>query len=105
MAYQQKLFHVHYASGVGAADAVVITTNLRLVILSSAASLQVAPDVITHEFRGGDPSATSRVWYTAPTTAGFTANWAGVTAGIDIRFTAGKRHSICYDLSITQSPY
>lgn len=105
MAFQQKLFHVHLITGAAANGNVAITTNLRLVVLNNSASQQVAPDVITAEVRGGDPGATSRWWLTAITTAGFTFNWAGFNAGLDIRITAGKRHSICYDLSMTQAQY
>jgi hypothetical protein len=105
MPHQQKLVHIQEIPGAAANGAAVIATGFRIDDPVAANSYAVARHQISVEIFGGDPSVDFRWWTTAVTTAGFTFNWAGLTAGVTIRIVAHVFHSICFDISTAQPPY
>ena len=104
--HQQKLVHIHDVTSAAAAGAVAIATGF-LINSDNNPSLAVARQECTCEVNGADPSANFRWWLTAITTAGFTFNWAGCTAGnvCNLHVVAHVYHSICFDISSAVSPY
>ena len=106
MPHQQKLRHIADYTNVAAANAVVINHGL-LLDADNHPSLAVVPLMLDHFFYGADPSATSRLWWTAIGAANATLNWAGVTnlGGTNIRVMIYIPHSICMDYSSQEKMY
>ena len=105
MPHQQKLVHIQEITHIAAAGAQAVATGF-LIDSDNVTSLAVARHEATVEVNGGDPSATFRWWLTAITTAGFVVNWAGATGGGEnLHVVAHVFHSICFDISSSESPY
>jgi len=104
MPHQQKLVHIQDLTGIAANNAVAIATGF-LLDAQNEPSLALARHETTVEVYGGDPSGTWRWWLTNITVNGFTLNWAGANAGVNLHIVSHVFHSICFDISSAERPY